>query len=105
MTKIVKLASLSTAAILSVALLGGCTDQTARDTAQQALDTANVRNPAAPPARAAGSDVSEDQGRVRPVAGMIPASYHLRDAGIFLHRSLHARPVNHNPPHVAAFQE
>jgi len=42
MTKLVKLASLSTAAILSVALLGGCTDQTARDTAQQALDTANA---------------------------------------------------------------
>ncbi len=41
MTKIVKAASLSAAALLSVALLGGCTDQTARDTAQQALDAAN----------------------------------------------------------------
>lgn len=41
MTKIVKIASLSAAALLSVSLLGGCTDQTARDMAQQALDTAN----------------------------------------------------------------
>lgn len=39
MTKIVKLASLSTVALL---MLGGCaTDQTARDMAQQAMDTAN----------------------------------------------------------------
>ncbi|AHF02536.1 alanine-zipper protein [Marichromatium gracile] len=42
MTKTVKLASLSLAALLGASLLGGCaTDQTARDMAQQALDTAN----------------------------------------------------------------
>ncbi|QVL46957.1 MAG: hypothetical protein KFB96_14525 [Thiocapsa sp.] len=43
MTKIVKLASLSAVAVLGVSLLGGCTttDQTARDMAQQAMDTAN----------------------------------------------------------------
>jgi hypothetical protein len=42
MTKIVKLASLSAAALLSASLVGGCTtDQTARDMAQQALDAAN----------------------------------------------------------------
>ena len=42
MTKIVKLASLSAAALLGVSLLGGCaSDQTARDMAQQALDAAN----------------------------------------------------------------
>jgi hypothetical protein len=42
MTKTIKVASLSVAALLSTALLGGCTtDQTARDTAQQALDAAN----------------------------------------------------------------
>ena len=42
MTKIVKIASLSAAALLSVSMLGGCTtDQTARDMAQQALDAAN----------------------------------------------------------------
>ncbi len=42
MTKIVKVASLSAAAFLSVSLLGGCaTDETARDMAQQALDAAN----------------------------------------------------------------
>jgi hypothetical protein len=42
MTKIVKLASLAAAAVLGVSLLGGCTtDQTARDMAQQAMDTAN----------------------------------------------------------------
>ncbi len=41
MTKIVKLASLSAAALLSLSMLGGCTtDQTARDMAQQALDSA-----------------------------------------------------------------
>ncbi|MFY9974266.1 MAG: alanine-zipper protein [Chromatiaceae bacterium] len=41
MTKIVKLASLSAAALLSASLLGGCTtDQTARDMAQQAMDAA-----------------------------------------------------------------
>lgn len=41
MTKIVKLASFSAAALLGVSLLGGCaTDNTARDMAQQALDTA-----------------------------------------------------------------
>ena len=40
MTKIVKLASLSAAALISVALIGGCADQTARDLAQQALDAA-----------------------------------------------------------------
>jgi hypothetical protein len=42
MTKIVKIVSISAAALLSASLLGGCTtDQTARDMAQQALDTAN----------------------------------------------------------------
>lgn len=42
MTKTLKLASLSAAALISAALLGGCaTDQTARDMAQQALDAAN----------------------------------------------------------------
>ena len=42
MTKIVKLASLSAVAVLGISLLGGCTtDQTARDMAQQAMDTAN----------------------------------------------------------------
>lgn len=41
MTKLVKLASLSAAALLSASMLGGCaTDQTARDMAQQALDSA-----------------------------------------------------------------
>jgi hypothetical protein len=41
MNKIVKLASLSAAALLSASLLGGCTtDQTARDMAQQAMDAA-----------------------------------------------------------------
>ncbi len=40
MTKIVKLASLSAAALLGASLIGGCTDQTARDMAQQALDAA-----------------------------------------------------------------
>ncbi|NCA68869.1 MAG: hypothetical protein EOM91_01975 [Sphingobacteriia bacterium] len=42
MTKLIKLTSLSAAALLGVSLLGGCaTDQTARDMAQQAMDTAN----------------------------------------------------------------
>ena len=42
MTKIAKIASISAAALLSVSLLGGCTtDQTARDMAQQALDSAH----------------------------------------------------------------
>ena len=41
MSKIVKLVSLSAAAVLSIGLLGGCTDQHARDMAQQALDQAN----------------------------------------------------------------
>ncbi len=42
MTKTVKVASFSAAALLSVSLLGGCTtDQTARDMAQQAMDSAN----------------------------------------------------------------
>jgi hypothetical protein len=41
MTKIVKLASLSAAALLSASMLGGCaSDKTARDMAQQALDAA-----------------------------------------------------------------
>jgi hypothetical protein len=41
MTKTVKIASLSAAALLSASLLGGCTtDQTARDMAQQAMDAA-----------------------------------------------------------------
>lgn len=40
MTNLAKLTALS-AALLSVSLLGGCaTDQTARDMAQEALDTA-----------------------------------------------------------------
>jgi hypothetical protein len=43
MTKILKLTSLSAAALLSASLLGGCaTDQTARDLAQQALDAAKA---------------------------------------------------------------
>lgn len=41
MSRIAKLASLSAAAILSIGLLGGCTDQHARDLAQEALDRAN----------------------------------------------------------------
>ena len=42
MTKMIKAASLSAAALLTLSMLGGCTtDQTARDMAQQALDTAN----------------------------------------------------------------
>ncbi len=43
MTKTVKLASLSAAALLSASLLGGCaTDQEARDMAQAAMDAANA---------------------------------------------------------------
>ena len=42
MSKIVKLASLSAAAILTLGMLGGCTDQHARDMAQEALDRANA---------------------------------------------------------------
>jgi len=42
MSKTIKLASLSAAALLSLSVLGGCTDQTARDMAQQALDKANA---------------------------------------------------------------
>ncbi|MFD2111152.1 alanine-zipper protein [Thiorhodococcus fuscus] len=42
MSKTLKFASLSAAAILTASMFGGCTtDQTARDMAQQALDTAN----------------------------------------------------------------
>ncbi|EGV28424.1 chromosome partition protein Smc [Thiorhodococcus drewsii AZ1] len=42
MNKTLKFASLSAAAILTVSMFGGCTtDQTARDMAQQAMDTAN----------------------------------------------------------------
>ena len=43
MTKTVKFASLSAAALLSASLLGGCaTDQEARDMAQAAMDAANA---------------------------------------------------------------
>jgi hypothetical protein len=43
MTKNIKIASLSAAALLSAALLGGCaTDQEARDMAQAAMDAANA---------------------------------------------------------------
>lgn len=41
MSKIIRIASLSAAAVLSIAVLGGCTDQHARDMAQEALDKAN----------------------------------------------------------------
>ncbi|MBN2885630.1 MAG: hypothetical protein JXM75_02850 [Chromatiaceae bacterium] len=42
MTQFAKFATLSASALLAASLLGGCaTDQTARDMAQQALDTAN----------------------------------------------------------------
>jgi hypothetical protein len=41
-SKTVKLASVSAAALLGVSLLGGCTDQVARDMAQEALDKANA---------------------------------------------------------------
>lgn len=42
MSKIIKLASLSAAAVLTLGMLGGCTDQHARDMAQEALDRANA---------------------------------------------------------------
>jgi hypothetical protein len=42
MNKLVKLASLSVAAVLTVGVLGGCADQEARDMAKQALDRANA---------------------------------------------------------------
>jgi hypothetical protein len=42
MNKSAKIASLTVAAVLSVGLLGGCTDQQARDMAKQALDKANA---------------------------------------------------------------
>jgi hypothetical protein len=43
MTKNIKFASLSAAALLSASLLGGCaTDQEARDMAQAAMDAANA---------------------------------------------------------------
>ncbi|MBK5971120.1 MULTISPECIES: alanine-zipper protein [Thiorhodovibrio] len=43
MTKRTKLASLSIAAVLGGAMLGGCaTDQEARDMAQAAMDSANA---------------------------------------------------------------
>ena len=41
-SKSVKLASVSAIALLGVSLLGGCTDQTARDMAQEALHKANA---------------------------------------------------------------
>lgn len=41
MSKLAKIASLSTAAVLSIGLLGGCTDEHAREMAQEALDKAN----------------------------------------------------------------
>ncbi|KAA6187381.1 hypothetical protein F2Q65_02335 [Thiohalocapsa marina] len=42
MTKNIKIVSLSAAALISAALLGGCaTDQEARDMAQAAMDAAN----------------------------------------------------------------
>ena len=40
MTKTVKIASLSAAALFGAVMIGGCADQTARDMAQQALDAA-----------------------------------------------------------------
>jgi hypothetical protein len=42
MTKTAKLAALSAAAVISLGLLGGCTDQTARDMAQDALNKAEA---------------------------------------------------------------
>jgi hypothetical protein len=41
-SKTLKLASVSAMALLGVSLLGGCTDQVARDMAQEALDKANA---------------------------------------------------------------
>lgn len=41
MSKFVRLVSLSAAAVLTAGLMGGCTDQHARDMAQEALNTAN----------------------------------------------------------------
>jgi hypothetical protein len=38
MTKTLKLVSLSAAALIGAALIGGCADQTAHDVAKQALD-------------------------------------------------------------------
>jgi len=40
MTKVVKLVSLAAAALIGATVIGGCTDTTARDMAQQALDAA-----------------------------------------------------------------
>ncbi len=40
MTKVVKLASLTAAALIGATLIGGCADQIAHDMAQQALDAA-----------------------------------------------------------------
>ena len=42
MTKTLKLVSLSAAALIGATLIGGCTDQTARDMAAQALDAAKA---------------------------------------------------------------
>ncbi|AUB85095.1 alanine-zipper protein [Candidatus Thiodictyon syntrophicum] len=42
MTKTLKLVSLSAAALIGATLIGGCTDQTARDMATQALDAAKA---------------------------------------------------------------
>lgn len=41
MSRLIKFASLAAVAVLSIGLLGGCTDQHARDMAQEALDKAN----------------------------------------------------------------
>jgi hypothetical protein len=42
MSKTAKFISLSAAAVLSLGLFAGCTDQVARDMAQEALDKANA---------------------------------------------------------------
>ncbi len=42
MKKTLKLVSLSAAALIGVALIGGCADQTARDVPKQALDAAKA---------------------------------------------------------------
>jgi len=42
MTKTAKLVAVSAAAAISLGLLGGCTDQTARDMAQDALNKAEA---------------------------------------------------------------